>query len=395
MKQALLWGLIVGVGVACGGANESGNALGSGAGSGASSASGGSGASAGTIVTTNSGGTMSGGGTVSVPTGGTGGGTDSCASTNQGATSMPLDIFILLDQSGSMQENDMPWTPTTEALKGFVNNAAFAGTGVGLAYFPLGATTQADQKICTVANYVDPAVPIAELPGNASTITSSIDAHFFTSAQVDDPEHWGTPTKPAVEGTLQHLTPYAAAHPERKVVLLLATDGKPSDLCAGNDIPGIATLLSAAAAATPPIVTYVIGIGDIMNLSQLALAGGTGHDVFVVDTSANTQEEFAAALDSIRQLALPCEYPIPAPPEGAELDPTKVNVQHTADGATDGTIFAKVSASTDCLEGENNWYYDDDAAPTSIVMCPSACNQLKTGGQIDILFGCATQEAPR
>lgn len=380
----------LGLAAACsaGASDSGGRAGGSGAGGGPpSGGAAGSGASAGTVIGS--------GGLTVVPDAGS----DApltCATTTQEAAAVPLDLFILLDQSGSMTLEGDRWDPVTTALKSVVQNAAFDGIGVGLDYFPQGATVTEDPVICMPSVYATPEVPIAELPGNSAALLASIDAHYFTSAEGEDPAHWGTPTRPAVEGTLQHLAPYAAAHPERKVVLLLATDGKPSTQhCAGNTIPGIAEVLAAAAAGTPPLVTYVIGIGNIENLNELALAGGSGQDAFIVDgTGTHTEQEFAAALEAIRKLALPCEYPIPPAQNGNAIDPAKVNVQHQADGTT-GTIFPKVGSLADCAPGENNWYYDDDAAPTSVIMCPAACESLEAGGRIDLVFGCDTEVAVR
>ncbi len=373
------------------GSGGTGGSLGGSGASANSSAGGGSASSNGS----GSGAASSGGGGVIIDTDAGQAGNQGCGTTSQQAEPLPLDLFILLDQSGSMTEEGDRWNPVTTALKTFVTTPGLDGIGVGLNYFPQQATVREDPIICESATYVTPEVPIAELPGNAVAITSSIDAHFFTAAEADDPPHWGTPTKPAVEGVLQTLGGYSAMHPERKLVLLLATDGKPSSFCSGNNVPGIAQVLAAAAAATPPIVTYVIGIGAIDNLNELAVAGGTGHDAFIVDaTGANTEAEFAQALDSIRRLALPCEYPMPAAPTG-EIDPGKVNVEHLADGATDGTVFPKVTGAGDCRPEENNWYYDDESAPTSVIMCPAACELLETGGQIDIVFGCATEVAVR
>ena len=42
------------------------------------------------------------------------------------------------------------------------------------------------------------------------------------------------------------------------------------------------------------------------------------------------------------------------------------------------------------------WYYDNDAAPTKVMLCPAACDLANTTvgvdkpGRIDVLFGCKT-----
>lgn len=312
-----------------------------------------------------------------------------CATESQEAHAVPTDLLVLLDQSGSMTLDGNRWDPTSTALKAFFGNPMFGGLGVGLQYFPLGASTPEDPAICLAPNYVTPGVPIAALPDNAAPLIASIDAHYFTAAEGEDAAHWGTPTRPAVEGSLQYLATYRAANPGRRLFLLLATDGLPSKLCTGNNIDGIATVLAAAAAQNPPIQTFVIGIGKLTSLNTLAQAGGTGHDAFIVDSVGTaTEAEFSAALEAIRHTALPCEFDIPQP-SGGRIDPGQVNVELNGDAGK--LVFSKVNAASACTAADSSWYYDSDTAPTKVIMCPTACETLKGGNaRIDIVFGCKT-----
>jgi hypothetical protein len=319
-----------------------------------------------------------------------GGGMDmGCASESQEAHAIPTDLLVLLDQSGSMTLEGDRWDPTSAALKAFAVNPASNGLGVGLQYFPLGATTTEDPAICMPQNYVTPDVPIGALPDNAMALTGSIDAHYFTAAEGEDAAHWGTPTRPAVEGALQYLTSHQTAHPDRRVYLLLATDGQPSKLCPGNSIDGIASVIAAAVAQTPTIQTFVVGIGNLAGLNALAEAGGTGHPAFIVDAAGTaTEAQLSAALEAIRHTALPCEFSIPEPSFG-RIDPGQVNVELT--DAAGKSTFPKVENVTACAAGESNWYYDSETAPSKVIMCPAACDTLKGGeARIDIVFGCKT-----
>lgn len=312
-----------------------------------------------------------------------------CASESQEAHAVPTDLLVLLDQSGSMTLEGNRWDPTSTALKAFVANPTFGGLGVGLQYFPLGATKTEDPAICLAQNYTTPDVPIGLLPDNAAPFTKSIDAHHFTAAQGNDAVHWGTPTLPAVQGAIQYLTTYRAANPDRKLYLLLATDGLPSKLCTDNSIDGIAMALAAAAALPQPIQTFVIGIGEIARLNTLAVAGGTGQPAFIVDAVGTTTEaQFSAALEAIRHTALPCEFTIPTPATG-RIDPTQVNVEF--DGGAGKQTFPKVSGADACAAADSTWYYDNEALPKQVIMCPTACETLKGGnGRLDIVFGCKT-----
>jgi hypothetical protein len=318
------------------------------------------------------------------------GGATSCGSDSHEAITIPLSMFVLLDQSGSMTLDGNRWAPVTSALKAFIGGPSLAGVGVGLQYFPLGATVTSDPQICVAGNYSTADVPLQDLPANGAALTGSIDKHFFTAAMGNDPAHWGTPTYPALQGSYDYLRTYLTANPARRGVLLLATDGLPSKLCTGDTPAEIATLIASQVAMTPPIQTYVIGIGKITTLDTWAMAGGTGK-AFVVDgTGTTTQDDLTKALDQIRVLTLPCDYPIPAPADGS-VDPNKVNVRFTspAQAASD---FLNVADASACATGVQTWYYDNPTAPTRVVMCPSACDALhQPGAKIELVFGCATE----
>src|SRR5580693_7322656 len=67
-----------------------------------------------------------------------------CATSTELATKFPLDLYFLLDTSGSMDDLVGPqqskWNDVVSALMAFVNDPASAGIGVGLQYFPLTAS---------------------------------------------------------------------------------------------------------------------------------------------------------------------------------------------------------------------------------------------------------------
>ncbi|WP_437630330.1 VWA domain-containing protein [Sorangium sp. So ce854] len=135
---------------ACGG--SSGSVFGGGTGGGDASGSG-SGASAGTGDGAGAGSASSSstgygnddvGGPSAGPSSGSGegaGGDMSCAGETSTAELVPLDLYIMLDASGSMDEristSVSKWEAVTEALEAFFTDPQSAGIGVGLQYFPL------------------------------------------------------------------------------------------------------------------------------------------------------------------------------------------------------------------------------------------------------------------
>jgi hypothetical protein len=91
----------------------------------------------------------------------------------------------------------------------------------------------------------------------------------------------------------------------------------------------------------------------------------------------------------IKSVPLPCNYTIPPPPAGENLDPLKVNVGYTPPSAPDQMMYRKANDQNACGT-ELGWYYDDPARPKQINLCPAACTQVAAGGTVGIAFGCET-----
>jgi hypothetical protein len=247
---------------------------------------------------------------------------------------------------------------------------------------------------CSTAAYAAPAAEIDVLPDAAGDLRRTIEAHVPTG---------DTPTAPALAGAIEHAKAWATEHPDHKVVVLLATDGLPTECIAdaANDPGGIGGVVEAATAGvdgSPSVPTFVIGVfasTDLdarPNLDAIATAGGTDA-AFLVDTSQNVEAEFLAALDAVRGTRLACEFAIPAPGAGNVLDYRQVNVRFT-DAGDPQTLFYWPTAG-DCDPASGGWYYDVDPAqgtPTSIIACPASCDafQAATEGTVEIQLGCTT-----
>ena len=346
--------------------------------------------------------------------GGGGLGDAACAAESSKGQQQPLDIFIMLDQSGSMTDSVAgggdKWTAVTGALNTFVQSPQ-TGVSVGIQYFglppgggggggtcPTSCTQDSDcgsgntciggiicscalggggQDSCSAADYAKADVEIAPLPGNAAAITASIAKHSPTTA---------TPTSAALDGALQHSTAWATAHPDHIVITLLATDGDPSEC--DTSIPNIAAIAAKAYAGTPKIATFVIGVGtSTANLNAIAAGGGTTN-AFIVDTTQNVNQQFLDALNKIRGAAVGCTYKIPVPKAGA-IDYNKVNVQYTPSGGAT-VIVPKVADKAHCPATGDAWYYDNNAAPTQIILCDASCKAFTadTHSEVDVLTGC-------
>lgn len=103
------------------------------------------------------------------------------------------------------------------------------------------------------------------------------------------------------------------------------------------------------------------------------------------------QKIISRAVDGgIVQTPVPCDYSIPAPPAGHTLDPSKVNVLLHPSTSDAGPVPNVISQSECSARG--GWYYDNDAAPTEVLLCPTTCAAVTTsfGMAVELEFGCAT-----
>ncbi len=301
---------------------------------------------------------------------------------------VPLDIYIMFDQSGSMS------TPTTEgeltridvvraALAEFLEDPSSNGIGVGIGFFgyhELGATS------CDAADFSSPTQGIEVLPPAASDIVSAI----------SDVEPTGeTPTGAAIRGACQYAQSWKASHLGHNVAVLLVTDGEPKAPITSTYSACNPTLTDAVdatadcASALPAVRTYVLGVGPFLqNLNQIAAAGRTEAAYLVED---ETSESVLEALNAIRADAtVPCELVLPSAPSGELLDYAEVNLL-TMDAACTQRTVANVSSPGECGESARGWYYDDANDPSSILLCDTTCADVSVpGAQLLYSIGCQT-----
>ena len=110
-------------------------------------------------------------------------------------------------------------------------------------------------------------------------------------------------------------------------------------------------------------------------------------------------QDFAPVFDAVSQQVvsstpLACEWEVPDPPAGEELDPTLVNVEFRGEGHPPQEL-GHVASEADCSSVQLGWYYDDPAEPSKVHVCPDACSVIQgiASAQIDMTLGCATRPA--
>jgi hypothetical protein len=85
--------------------------------------------------------------------------------------------------------------------------------------------------------------------------------------------------------------------------------------------------------------------------------------------------------------AMPCDYQIPVPDMGLEIDPEQTNVVLVSEDGQERETLFNVPDVSGCTEVAG-WYFDTPTEPTMVHLCPSACGAVS--GTVEIEFGCET-----
>ncbi|MCC6214210.1 MAG: VWA domain-containing protein [Polyangiaceae bacterium] len=329
---------------------------------------------------------------------GSGGSADAgCASASKTADRLPPLLMLVVDTSGSMNDSapgggGSKWQVTRSAL-GTAMAQMPNDYAVGVVFYP---DTNPLFGSC-IDSQIDVSLGLLDQNQRAS---------LQQSFQAQSAEG-GTPTHDGYLLGLNHVV--ASTLPGNKFVVLI-TDGIPTYAlgCNGTGSNPINAQQTAALvsqvqnAAAGGVRTFVVGSPGSEaarnTLSQMASVGGTAspgcsdsgpnYCHFDMTTAPDLGQAFADALAAISGAALSCSYPIPAPPDGSQLDLGKVNVVYTPGGGGPPQDIFKDPSASDCTTG---WQYSADKS--QILLCGATCDTVKadTQGKVDIVFGCETK----
>jgi hypothetical protein len=329
-----------------------------------------------------------------------------CATTTADAQRRPMNLLIVLDRSGSMNERGRG-APTTAPTKW---NAAVAAlralltrlddeTRVGITFFP---STSGDGTVA--ATYATPAVPVGPLSATRASILARLGA---TSP------NGNTPMTCAIQGSTSYWRGYTMDG-SRNVILI--TDGLPTEECTNTamecgplpnllDLPAfmawalcrdrvgtnaVRVAVALAQRESPAVRTFVAGTPEASDtfLSDLAVGGGSQRTADCRPAATchyslrggTFEADLSAAFDEIRGRALSCEFAINIDPMRA--DPTRVNVNYEGMGG------ARVIPRD--VDHRDGWDYSPGMR--SVILYGAACDRLRSDStaRIRILFGCPT-----
>ena len=303
---------------------------------------------------------------------------EECESVIVEATRLPADIYIMLDQSQSMSRETSGgvtrWDAVTSAIQAFVANDAADGIGVGIQYF--GHEINDD---CDPAKYATPDVEIQQLPSVRSEIEESLSNTIGPFSK--------TPTYPALEGALMHAAAYAVDHEDRQTIVVLATDGFPSEC--ELSLAAIGELAATGYAGTPSVLTSVIAIAEGESNANLIASEGGGK-AFVIEDEEDVENKFLEAMLNIVSDPLGCHFEIPEhdPESGEVLDFDRVAVSFESESGRTLDV-PKVNSRQDCAPA--GWYTNSPTDATHVEICPETCEEFGAG-VLSIRFGCKDED---
>jgi len=310
----------------------------------------------------------------------------SCAGASAYAKLKKVKLFITIDRSTSQNTTPAPsrWTQLKSGLTDFLADPASDDVGVWMRFWPYNvngvcpgptATGCSSLTGCRTAN-----VDVADLTAANEAAVLAVLNPMTASGN--------TPMFPALDGALLAAAAYQTANPDSVAVVLMITDGEPLSLC-NNNVDDIAAMAAGHFNATG-VRTYVIGLALVSSLTIEKIAGSGGGKAIFIASGAPVQTELLAALDEIRQDFVSCTLALP---NQDIFDPVQAVLTYTP-GAGAPVDVTEVADAASCAG--DNWYYDDPADPTSVTLCPTICDAVKTdtNGTLELKIECISQYLP-
>ena len=327
---------------------------------------------------------------------------DACADGTVSADPLPIDMYVMLDHTGSMTDagdcdwdlvngptEDTKWCNAAHALGKYFTSVESTDHRAALQFMTAGPRSAA---ICPAGGnnpHSDAAVGLTLLPDNETTgeLILALDLGAPTPGR-------GTQIESALNGIADYTLANRAEG--RTMIGVLITDGEPSggggDNC-NDDIDDLALIASNHFDATG-IRTFIIGMTGA-NTSQIETmavgGGGPEHSNFCLGGSPchhwsvgdGDPTAFVEALQAIQQSVVGCTFSVPTTDDGiVDLDTAKV--QFTPSTGEPAEELVEADSAVAC--GSNNGYYIDGNG--DIALCDTTCNRVGDTSKIDIALTC-------
>lgn len=326
-----------------------------------------------------------------------------CAEETLSAEPLPLDMYIVLDRTGSMIE-EMPagedcqlgvvnpptfntkWCKATQALSQYFTGAAAAGHRAALQFMIPAESTSIECGANPENLHARAQVDLTELP-------TSVDGPLLAALAAAKPD---TPST-AIESALNGIAMYTADNstPGRQMIGILVTDGDPT-FCS-KTVSTLASIPQSHFESTG-IPTFIIGMtgADPATLQALAEDGGGPEHAEFCDANDSDSchywsvgdgdpAAFVAALEAIQASVTGCEFAVPTTEAGL-VDLDTVRVELSAGDATVPVELSQVDSEGACSESAY-LTAEVNGVPT-IRLCPAVCGALSGTASVSVTVEC-------
>jgi hypothetical protein len=311
-----------------------------------------------------------------------------CATATAAAIKKPVDIIVIIDQSGSMDEESVQVQNNINKLSTYL-----AATGLDYRVVMIaGKPGNGSLPMCVPTPLAGPSC--ASKPPRFRAVNQHIESWDSLKLILSTFDSTATDTK---------WSDFLRFDAVKVFIPITDDDATDSAIAAPVSTNFDVALLSRGKGtfgtkSKRKYVFYPIcGVSTASTTTKCSTAVNTGPTY--VDLATITKgkpfsvcetnyEPVFKAIGKAIATSVACEITIPPPPTGETFDPDKVNVVYKDSGGGSTTIPQDTTAG--CLEGANGWQYDD--TKTKVLLCGDACTNAKAdpGAIIDVEFGCST-----
>ncbi len=332
-----------------------------------------------------------------------------CAQTAVEAKPLGIDLYVVLDKSGSMhgpvstwqaakgdcnvgQTVNSKWCKSINALANYFSAPNPNGNRAALNFFS-GTFTDAQ---CGGSLYSTPQVPVVgfvPLP----------DTNAFVSAMNAQAPGGETPTEAALRGIVIYTSNASTYTAGRQRVGVLVTDGYPTSCeASASKLAAIADTHFKSTAV--PIFMVGMDGADFSHLETMAAGGHAAMHAKKVGGLTNacgngksqcqswnvgdgSNNALAVALEQIQYEAAACSFAMPETDAGI-IDPGTVNAEYLQSGTTPKAL-SRVTNAASCTSS-GGFYFDNNASPTTIKLCSTTCDVVRADAKakVQVKLGC-------
>lgn len=315
---------------------------------------------------------------------------ETCAATNVKANRAMVDIIVVIDTSGSMDEE-------TNQVKQNINNFANSIGNSGLDYNVIMIAAKPKQLAPIPGFPTIPGICVPQPLAGPNCADSPKFHHLDHEVASTDslqiildkfPNYKGWLRNDAYKVFIEVTDDNSTLAHDTFDTQLLAKDNALWGTSANRKyiFNSICGFKRNTAVLSSEKCGSAVNIGDqYQHLSMMT--NGT------VDSVCETS--YASVFDNIAKglvTRLGCEFAFPTADNGKQTDPSTVAIKYTPGDGSAQRPLTQVTDSSKCAAQPDGWYYDDNAKPSKIIFCPNTCTGpgADTAGKLDVAVGCKT-----